>query len=213
MVPSDVEYRDETPIGQCKHVRNRESEAADWCLCLFETLKSVGTLSIWNLNINRFRVLVMSHLLLKIERHYLIPHYRSIPNPSDANLWEIKLWLRRTWSSWIFVLTTTASPVESPTGWHTKWCVCCESQPIGFSRQNMCKLRESCDFHLFFLRHRAVMLETVAAVPGMVAGMVRHLRSLRSMKHDGLIFLNKNHSCSRWMDNALAARFDFAFVR
>ncbi|KAI8052942.1 alternative oxidase superfamily protein [Syncephalis plumigaleata] len=33
--------------------------------------------------------------------------------------------------------------------------------------------------------HRAVMLETVAAVPGMVAGMHRHLTSLRRMKHDG----------------------------
>ncbi len=33
--------------------------------------------------------------------------------------------------------------------------------------------------------HRAVMLETVAAVPGMVAGLVRHLRSLRKMQHDG----------------------------
>ena len=28
--------------------------------------------------------------------------------------------------------------------------------------------------------HRAIVLETVAAVPGMVAGMLRHLRSLRS---------------------------------
>jgi Zn-dependent protease with chaperone function len=41
---------------------------------------------------------------------------------------------------------------------------------------------------LFFKKkyvHRAVMLETVAAVPGMVAGMMRHLTSLRSMQHDG----------------------------
>jgi ubiquinol oxidase len=41
---------------------------------------------------------------------------------------------------------------------------------------------------LFFKKkyiHRAVMLETVAAVPGMVAGMLRHLTSLRTMKHDG----------------------------
>lgn len=29
------------------------------------------------------------------------------------------------------------------------------------------------------------MLETVAAVPGMVAGMLRHLTSLRTMRHDG----------------------------
>ncbi|KAK9760667.1 inducible alternative oxidase 2 [Basidiobolus ranarum] len=33
--------------------------------------------------------------------------------------------------------------------------------------------------------HRAVALETVAAVPGMVGGVIRHLRSLRKMKHDG----------------------------
>ena len=33
--------------------------------------------------------------------------------------------------------------------------------------------------------HHAVVLETVAAVPGMVGGVVRHLRSLRRMAHDG----------------------------
>ena len=33
--------------------------------------------------------------------------------------------------------------------------------------------------------HRAVVLETVAAVPGMVAGTLRHLRSLRRMEDDG----------------------------
>ncbi|KAI9294051.1 AOX-domain-containing protein [Neoconidiobolus thromboides FSU 785] len=41
---------------------------------------------------------------------------------------------------------------------------------------------------LFFRKkyvHRAVMLETVAAVPGMVAATLRHLRSLRGLKHDG----------------------------
>ena len=32
--------------------------------------------------------------------------------------------------------------------------------------------------------HRAVVLETVAGVPGMVAGMWSHLRSLRKMQHD-----------------------------
>ena len=32
--------------------------------------------------------------------------------------------------------------------------------------------------------HRAVVLETVAGVPGMVAGMWNHLRSLRKMKQD-----------------------------
>ncbi|KAK9765811.1 inducible alternative oxidase 2, variant 2 [Basidiobolus ranarum] len=41
---------------------------------------------------------------------------------------------------------------------------------------------------LFFRKkylHRAVALETVAAVPGMVGAVIRHLRSLRKMKHDG----------------------------
>jgi ubiquinol oxidase len=32
--------------------------------------------------------------------------------------------------------------------------------------------------------HRAVVLETVAAVPGMVAGALLHLKSLRSMQAD-----------------------------
>lgn len=32
--------------------------------------------------------------------------------------------------------------------------------------------------------HRAVVLETVAGVPGMVGGMLRHLKSLRRMKDD-----------------------------
>jgi len=33
--------------------------------------------------------------------------------------------------------------------------------------------------------HRAVVLETVAAVPGMVAGTLQHLKSIRNMKADG----------------------------
>ena len=40
---------------------------------------------------------------------------------------------------------------------------------------------------LFFKKrygHRAVILETVAAVPGMVAGMLNHLKSLRKMQED-----------------------------
>ena len=40
---------------------------------------------------------------------------------------------------------------------------------------------------LFFRKrygHRAVVLETVAAVPGMVAGMLHHFKSLRSMTDD-----------------------------
>lgn len=40
---------------------------------------------------------------------------------------------------------------------------------------------------LFFAKrygHRAVVLETVAAVPGMVGGMLQHLKSLRTMQPD-----------------------------
>lgn len=47
-------------------------------------------------------------------------------------------------------------------------------------------LRLSAD--MFFRRrygHRAVVLETVAGVPGMVGGMLQHLKSLRRMRQDG----------------------------
>ncbi len=46
-------------------------------------------------------------------------------------------------------------------------------------------LRFSAD--LFFRKrygHRAVVLETIAAVPGMVGGLCQHLRSLRNMSDD-----------------------------
>mgnify|MGYP000247334866 CR=1 FL=1 len=46
-------------------------------------------------------------------------------------------------------------------------------------------LRFSAD--LFFGKrygHRAIVLETVAAIPGMVGGMWQHLHALRKMKHD-----------------------------
>ena len=39
--------------------------------------------------------------------------------------------------------------------------------------------------------HRAVVLETVAGVPGMVAGMWNHLRSLRKMKPDDRGWIKK----------------------
>jgi anaerobic selenocysteine-containing dehydrogenase len=42
--------------------------------------------------------------------------------------------------------------------------------------------------------HRAVMLETVAAVPGLVAGMLRHLKSLRNLSHDGGWYVLENSS-------------------
>ena len=32
--------------------------------------------------------------------------------------------------------------------------------------------------------HRIIFLETVAGVPGMIGGMVRHLKSLRSLEAD-----------------------------
>ncbi|KAJ2389128.1 inducible alternative oxidase 2 [Coemansia sp. RSA 2603] len=41
----------------------------------------------------------------------------------------------------------------------------------------------------FFFRnkylHRSVMLEVVAAVPGMVGALIRHIKSLQGMRHDG----------------------------
>lgn len=40
---------------------------------------------------------------------------------------------------------------------------------------------------------RVVMLETVAAIPGMVAGMLRHMKSLRRIKHDGGWILHLLH--------------------
>ncbi len=33
--------------------------------------------------------------------------------------------------------------------------------------------------------NRMIFLETVAGIPGMIGGMMRHLRSLRTMQHDG----------------------------
>ena len=52
---------------------------------------------------------------------------------------------------------------------------------------------------LFFKKrygHRAVILETVAAVPGMVAGMLNHLKSLRNMEQDlSLIHISR---CRRY---------------
>ena len=33
--------------------------------------------------------------------------------------------------------------------------------------------------------NRVIYLETIAAVPGMVAGVIRHFKSLRAMERDG----------------------------
>jgi ubiquinol oxidase len=61
--------------------------------------------------------------------------------------------------------------------------------PLGFSDRVAYYLTKLLRFFadLFFAKrygHRAVVLETVAAVPGMVGGMVRHMRSLRRMEDD-----------------------------
>ena len=41
-----------------------------------------------------------------------------------------------------------------------------------------------CLFVCLFVYRRIIFLETVAAVPGMIAAMTRHLRSLRHMQRD-----------------------------
>ncbi|WP_341939507.1 alternative oxidase [Marinimicrobium sp. C2-29] len=61
--------------------------------------------------------------------------------------------------------------------------------PAGFSDQVAFRLTRLLRFFAdtFFAKrygHRAVVLETVAAVPGMVGGMVRHMRSLRRLEDD-----------------------------
>jgi len=61
--------------------------------------------------------------------------------------------------------------------------------PSGFSDRFAFRLTKLLRFFadIFFAKrygHRAVVLETVAAVPGMVAGMIRHMRSLRRMEDD-----------------------------
>ena len=61
--------------------------------------------------------------------------------------------------------------------------------PKGFSDQLALAFTKSARFFadFFFARryaHRAVVLETVAAVPGMVGGALQHLRSLRRMESD-----------------------------
>lgn len=62
-------------------------------------------------------------------------------------------------------------------------------EPAGFSDRVAFRLARMLRFiaDSFFARrygHRAVVLETVAAVPGMVGGMVRHMRSPRRLEDD-----------------------------
>lgn len=61
--------------------------------------------------------------------------------------------------------------------------------PSGFSDRVAFRLTKLLRFFadVFFAKrygHRAVVLETVAGVPGMVGGMVHHMRSLRRLKDD-----------------------------
>lgn len=61
--------------------------------------------------------------------------------------------------------------------------------PSGFSDRIAFRLTKLLRFFAdtFFAKrygHRAVVLETVAGVPGMVGGMVRHMRSLRRLEPD-----------------------------
>lgn len=62
-------------------------------------------------------------------------------------------------------------------------------QPVDFSDKVALSITKFLRFfadHFFSGRygHRAVVLETVAAVPGMVGGALQHLRSIRLMKSD-----------------------------
>ncbi|KAF9436235.1 inducible alternative oxidase 2 [Entomortierella beljakovae] len=67
--------------------------------------------------------------------------------------------------------------------------------------------------------HRVVALETVAAVPGMVAGLLRHLRSLRRCSHDGGWIHHLLHEAENermhlltWMKVAQPTLFERAIV-
>jgi len=73
------------------------------------------------------------------------------------------------------------APSDDPLSKHHK--------PSGFSDRIAFRLTKLLRFFAdtFFAKrygHRAVVLETVAAVPGMVGGMVRHMRSLRRLEDD-----------------------------
>lgn len=77
--------------------------------------------------------------------------------------------------------TSTEVPGADPLSKHHK--------PSGFSDRVAFRLTKVLRFFAdtFFAKrygHRAVVLETVAGVPGMVGGMVRHMRSLRRLEDD-----------------------------
>lgn len=77
--------------------------------------------------------------------------------------------------------TDTTPPPEDPLHPH--------HVPKGFSDKVAFRLTKLLRFFAdaFFAKrygHRAVVLETVAGVPGMVGGMIRHMRSLRRLEDD-----------------------------
>jgi ubiquinol oxidase len=79
--------------------------------------------------------------------------------------------------------------LESPKPAHNNDPLSSHHRPSGFSDRLAFALTKLLRFlaDLFFAKrygHRAVVLETVAAVPGMVGGMIRHMRSLRRMEDD-----------------------------
>ncbi|WP_111640507.1 alternative oxidase [Marinimicrobium alkaliphilum] len=77
--------------------------------------------------------------------------------------------------------TGSTSPSDDPLHPH--------HTPVGFSDKIAFRLTKFLRFFAdsFFAKrygHRAVVLETVAGVPGMVGGMIRHMRSLRRLEDD-----------------------------
>jgi len=57
------------------------------------------------------------------------------------------------------------------------------SDKVAYSLVKGLRMIADCVFYRRYL-NRAIVLETVAAIPGMVGGMTRHFKSLRNMKDD-----------------------------
>lgn len=68
---------------------------------------------------------------------------------------------------------------------HRRWHFSPQNFGDRFAYYSVRGLRAIADV-VFYKRyvHRAIVLETVAAIPGMVGGLIRHLRSLRTLKDD-----------------------------
>lgn len=60
----------------------------------------------------------------------------------------------------------------------------CIQDKVAYAAVKSLRVIADCLFYRRYV-HRAIVLETVAAIPGMVGGLVRHLRSLRKMQEDG----------------------------